>query len=158
MRRGPQTLALAVLSLATLFTACTHASANATATRGLGRPADPADIVREDIDVAPDGTGLPAGRGDAVDGAAIYATSCRSCHGVAIRLDPQRWPYATTLFHYVRRAMPPPPAARLDAHGVYSIVAYELYLNGLARQDELFDATRLPRLRMPRVDDFVEQP
>jgi hypothetical protein len=147
--------ACAVLAFAS---GCTHASAQSHVTYGLGRPADPAEIARFDIDVAPDGTGLPQGRGDAVDGAALFATSCSGCHGTEVRLNPKRWPYATTLFDYVRRAMPPDHATHLSANDLYAITAYELNMNELLTPHELLDNTSLPRVRMPAAADFVQQP
>lgn len=158
MRNALRLTIVGILVLVPAIAGCAHAQARGSGSFGLGRAADPADVAREDIDVAPDGTGLPLGRGDAVDGADIFAASCMSCHGTAIRLSPKRWPYATTLFDYVRRAMPPKPGRQLNANELYPIVAYELYMNGALTQHELLDQTLLPRVKMPGAGDFVQDP
>jgi hypothetical protein len=149
-------LACAAVALAT--SACTHASAAGRAAYGLGHAADPAAVARIDIDVAPDGSGLPDGRGDAAHGAEIFAASCRACHGIAIRLDRQRWRYATTLFDFMRRAMPPGRTTQLSANDLYALTAYELFMNGIVQQDESLYRASLPRVKMPAVDDFIELP
>ena len=151
------------------------------ATFGIGRPATPAEIAAWDIDVGPDGVGLPPGRGTSADGAPIYAARCAACHGktgregpndpLAGRLpgdaftfaqDPRApktigsyWPYATTVFDYVRRAMPPDAPGSLGDHEVYGLVAYLLYLNELIPADAVVDATSLPKVKMPARDHFV---
>ena len=119
---------------------------------GIGRPATPAEIAALDIDVGPDGAGLPPGRGTSADGAPIYAARCASCHGktgkegpndvlvgrlpgdaFTFARDPKApktigsyWPYATTVFDYIRRAMPPDAPGSLKAIEVYGLVAYLL--------------------------------
>jgi hypothetical protein len=158
MRNGPYVaLTWTVLALVSA-SSCTHASAAGHATYGLGRAADPAAVARIDIDIAPDGTGLPDGRGDAAHGAEIFAASCRACHGIAIRLDRHRWRYATTLFDFMRRAMPPRRTAQLSANDFYALTAYELFMNGTLQQDESLDRASLPRVKMPGSTDFIEQP
>ena len=155
--------------------------AKAPATFGIGRPATPAEIAALDIDVGPDGAGLPAGRGTAVDGAPIYAARCASCHGktgkegpndvLVGRLtgdafpfakDPRApktigsyWPYATTVFDYIRRAMPPDKPGSLRDDEVYNLVAFLLAANELIPQDAVVDAASLPKVKMPARDHFV---
>ena len=151
------------------------------ATFGIGRPATPAEIAALDIDVGPDGAGLPPGRGTAADGAPIYAARCASCHGktgkegpndvLVGRLpgdafpfakDPRApktigsyWPYATTVFDYIRRAMPPDKPGSLKDEEVYGLVAYLLALNELIPPDAVVDAASLPKVKMPAHDHFV---
>lgn len=153
----------------------------APATFGIGRPATPAEIAALDIDVGPDGAGLPPGHGSAADGAPIYAARCASCHGktgkegpndvLVGRLpgdafpfakDPRApktigsyWPYATTVFDYIRRAMPPDKPGSLRDDEVYGLVAYLLSLNELIAPDAVIDAASLPKVRMPAHDHFV---
>ena len=148
---------------------------------GIGRPATPAEIAAWDIDVGPDGVGLPPGRGTSADGAPIYASRCAGCHGktgkegpndvLVGRLpgdafpfarDPRApktigsyWPYATTAFDYIRRAMPPDAPGSLKDNEVYALVAYLLVLNELIPADASIDATSLPKVKMPAHDRFV---
>ena len=150
-------------------------------TFGIGRPATPAEIAALDIDVGPDGAGLPPGRGTAADGAPIYAARCASCHGktgkegpndvLVGRLtgdtfpfakDPRApktigsyWPYATTVFDYIRRAMPPDKPGSLRDDEVYGLVAFLLAANELIPQDAVVDAASLPKVKMPARDHFV---
>ncbi len=157
------------------------APAKAPATFGIGRPATPAEIGALDIDVGPDGAGLPPGRGTAADGAPIYAARCAGCHGntgkegpndvLVGRLpgdafpfarDPRApktigsyWPYATTVFDYIRRAMPPDAPGSLKDDEVYGLVAYLLAANVLIPQDAVIDAASLPKVKMPAREHFV---
>jgi len=156
-------------------------SAKEPATFGIGRPATPAEVAALDVDVGPDGAGLPPGRGTSADGAPIYAARCASCHGktgkegpndvLVGRLpgdafpfarDPRApktigsyWPYATTVFDYIRRAMPPDAPRSLGDNEVYGLVAYLLFLNELIPADAVIDQTSLPKVTMPAHDHFV---
>jgi mono/diheme cytochrome c family protein len=151
------------------------------ATFGIGRPATPSEIAALDIDVGPDGVGLPPGRGTAADGAPIYAARCASCHGKTGREGPNDvlvgrlpgdafpfakdprapktigsyWPYATTVFDYVRRAMPPDKPGSLRDDEVYGLVAFLLSQNELIPADTVIDASSLPKVKMPAHDHFV---
>ena len=143
---------------------------------GVGRPAAEADIRAVDISIAPDGLGLPPGSGDAKAGAPLYERQCRECHGEAGKGSEQAgfvgkpqdlllpkpsktvgsyWPYATTLFDYIRRAMPFKTPGSLSDEQVYAVTAYILHLNGLLGEDEKLDAERLKRVEMPNRDGFV---
>jgi len=143
---------------------------------GFGRPATPQEIAGWDIDVSPSGAGLPPGRGDVRRGEAIFAVKCASCHGphgegkpmdrlvggVGTLGDkkPEKtvgsfWPYATTLFDYVRRAMPLNAPQSLSADEVYAVSAYVLFLNGIVPQDATLDAETLAKVKMPNRDGFV---
>ena len=158
-----------------------NGSTNEPARFGIGRPATPAEIAALDIDVGPDGAGLPPGRGTAADGAPIYAARCAACHGktgkegpndilvgrlpddaFTFARDPRApktigsyWPYATTIFDYVRRAMPPDAPGSLKDNEVYGLVAYLLTLNELIPADAVVDATSLAKVKMPAHDRFV---
>jgi mono/diheme cytochrome c family protein len=148
---------------------------------GIGRLATPEEIAARDIDIGPDGAGLPPGRGTAAEGAAIYAARCASCHGKTGTEGPNDilvgrvngggfpfsrepaiprtignyWPYATTVFDYIRRAMPPNAPGSLTDNEVYALVAHLLAWNGLATADAVIDAQSLPKVRMPARDRFV---
>ena len=142
----------------------------------FGRVATPEEIKGWDIDISPDGAGLPPGRGDVRLGETIFAAKCASCHGPRgegkpmDRLvggagtlrdkKPQKtigsfWPYATTLFDYVRRAMPLSAPQSLTPDEVYAVSAYVLFLNGIVSQDATLDADTLARIKMPNRDGFV---
>ena len=157
------------------------ATPKAPATFGIGRPATPAEIAALDIDVGPDGVGLPPGKGTAADGAPIYAARCASCHGKTGKEGPNDilvgrlpgdvfpfakaarapktigsyWPYATTVFDYIRRAMPPDKPGALRDEEVYALTAYLLSLNELIPADAVIDAASLPKVKMPARDHFV---
>ena len=147
---------------------------------GIGRPATPEEIAARDIDIGPDGAGLPPGRGTAADGAPIYAARCAGCHGktgkegpndvlvgrlpgdeFTFARDPKApktigsyWPYATTVFDYIRRAMPPDKPGSLKDEEVYNLTAYLLALNDLIPADAVIDAPSLPKVKMPAHDRF----
>lgn len=155
-----------------------------TAPLGIGRAASAEEIARWDIDIGPDGATLPAGRGTAAQGAPIYASRCAKCHGVSGREGPNDvlagrhaaegfsfssapklprtignyWPYATTVFDYVRRAMPPDAPGSLKDDEVYALVAQLLVWNELIPADAVIDAQSLPKVMMPARDRFVSDP
>ena len=137
-------------------------------TLGIGRVADDADVARWDIDVGPDGVGLPAGGGTATQGEPIYLAKCASCHGDDGQTGMDKlagaerrktigsfWPYATTIFDYVRRAMPTTAPGSLTDDEVYALTAYLLYLNDLVPADRVIDAQSLPLVAMPARDRYV---
>lgn len=148
---------------------------------GLGRAATRAEIARWDIDVNPAGAGLPQGSGSHASGAKVYAAQCAVCHGArgeglppnpqlvgagpasfAFGTDPRLvktignyWPYATTLFDYVNRAMPFNAPGSLRPSEVYGVVAWLLAENGVIDRNLVLDARSLPAVRMPARDRFV---
>jgi cytochrome c len=151
---------------------------------GLGQPATPAEIASRDVDVGPDGAGLPAGRGSASEGAAIFAAKCAVCHGehgegrlpmhpALIGRDPRAenfvfgqqagltrtignyWPNATTVFDYVRRAMPQSAPGSLTNDEVYALTAYLLAANQVIASDAMLDSASLGRVKMPYASRFV---
>ncbi|MDE0064612.1 MAG: cytochrome c [Gammaproteobacteria bacterium] len=143
---------------------------------GLGIEADPREVAAWDIDIAADGTGLPPGSGTATDGAAVYARHCLACHGAwgsgglndalvggqgtldgpaPLRTVGSFWPFAATLFDYVRRAMPYLEPRSLSNDEVYALTAYLLFLNGIIAEKQTMDARTLAKVRMPNRDNFI---
>lgn len=142
----------------------------------LGQPVSPRDLAAWDISVDPSGAGLPPGRGTAKQGEAVYTERCIACHGEkgagkpndrlvggigtlkgdqpTIRTVGSYWPYATTLFDYVRRAMPLDEPQSLTADQVYAVTAYVLALNGIIGEGDAIDAKTLPKVKMPARDSF----
>lgn len=142
----------------------------------IGRPVSPDEIRKVDITVTPDGRGLPPGSGSVSAGATVYARACQSCHGEKGAGKPQDqltgglgtlaspkpvktpasyWPVATTLFDYVRRAMPITAPQSLTNDEVYAVTAYILSIDGIVPNDAVLDAKSLPRVKMPNKDGFV---
>ncbi|HZF30711.1 MAG TPA: cytochrome c [Gammaproteobacteria bacterium] len=142
----------------------------------LGVPATSEQVAGWDVSIAPDGAGLPPGSGTAAQGAAVYASKCLACHGEngagkpndqlvggqgtlgtpnAVRTVGSYWPYATTLFDYIRRAMPVVAPQSLSNDEVYALTAYLLSLNGVIPDDAVMNATTLPKVAMPNRANFV---
>lgn len=150
----------------------------------LGHAATTAEIAARDVDVGPDGIGLPPGKGSATDGEALFATQCASCHGARGEGQPPRypalvgrdpraanfefgkdpnlkrtigdyWPYATTVFDYVRRAMPQMAPGSLTNDDLYAITAYLLAANQVIPMTATLDATSLAAVKMPSALRFV---
>ncbi|CAG9225178.1 c-type cytochrome [Paraburkholderia caribensis] len=145
----------------------------------IGTPVSDADIAAWNIDVAPDGQGLPPGSGDVAMGGKVFAAKCAACHGAKgegligdqliggqgtlTSANPKRtvgsyWPYATTLFDYIRRAMPYNAPQSLSADEVYAVSAWILNQNGIVSDDARLDAHSLASVRMPNRDGFVPDP
>lgn len=146
---------------------------------GLGRAATDQEIQTWNIDVAPTGEGLPPGQGTAKQGAAVFAARCATCHGPTGQEGPMDrlvggagtltsqhpiktigsyWPYATTLYDYVHRAMPFPAPQSLSPDEIYSVVAWLLYKNGIIAEDVVVDARSLPGISMPNRRGFIPDP
>src|SRR5438093_786883 len=141
----------------------------------LGKPISPADLAAWDINVLPDGAGLPSGAGTPSEGARIYAAKCASCHGLEgkggvnaklvggepIRnMDSEKtianfWPFATTLFDFIRRSMPWRQPMSLTNDETYALTAYILSLNKLIGPNDAMNAQTLPKVRMPNRDGFI---
>jgi cytochrome c len=145
----------------------------------FGRPPTADEIKAWDIDVLPDGTGLPPGSGTVARGKEVYETNCEACHGTngqggikdrlvggqgtlatdqPIKTVGSFWPYSTTLFDYIRRAMPYPSPGSLNADDIYAVSAYILNLNGIVPADAKLDKESLPRIEMPNRDGFIPEP
>jgi S-disulfanyl-L-cysteine oxidoreductase SoxD len=165
-------LTLLALPLALAFSAGTAVAE----TPGLGQPITEADIAAWNIEVLPDGTGLPPGSGTAKQGVAIYSQKCALCHGengvnpkpgfVPMvgpskfdRIDTMKtvpyYKYATTLYDVMRRSMPFPIPKTLTNDELYALSAYILALNKIIGEDEVMDAKSLPRVKMPNRDNFI---
>jgi S-disulfanyl-L-cysteine oxidoreductase SoxD len=143
----------------------------------LGRVATPDEIAAWDISIGPDGAGLPPGSGSPKQGEAVYTANCLACHGekgagkpndalasgqgtlagdqTPIKTVGSFWPYATTIFDYVRRAMPLNAPKSLTNDEVYAVVAYILQLNGIIGENDVMNAQTLPLVRMPNRNGFV---
>jgi S-disulfanyl-L-cysteine oxidoreductase SoxD len=171
---GSRSLAAVVLAVLSIAPGCLLAQD--APTYGLGRPATPPEIAVWDIDVRADGQGLPPGSGSVRDGLTVYAERCAACHGDKgegnpmdrlvggtgtlaspnpVRTVGSFWPYATTLFDYVRRAMPFNAPESLTADQVYAVCAYLLYLNQIVPAETVLDAQTLPKVQMPNRHGFT---
>lgn len=157
---------------------------------GVGRPATAAEIAAWDVDISPDGRGLPPGQGTHAQGAAVYAAKCAACHGPGgegqvgpptlgqpaapklVGRDPRDgftfgqdpklaktvgnyWPYATTVFDYVRRTMPITAPGTLTNSEVYAVVAFLLAENEVIDKAAVMDSVTLAAVKMPARDKFV---
>jgi cytochrome c len=148
----------------------------ATPKPDLGRAPSAAELTAIDISIMPDGKGLPAGSGTVEQGAAVYAAKCQACHGAGgvggpndrltggigslaspkpVKTIASYWPYATTVFDYVRRAMPITAPQSLTNDEVYAVTAFLLSVDGIVPKDARLDAEGLPKVRMPNHDGFV---
>jgi cytochrome c len=146
---------------------------------GIGRSAAPAEVAGWNIDIGRDGSGLPPGRGTVSHGRVVFAQQCAACHGenggggignrlvggqgtlatsTPVRTVGSYSPYATTLFDYIRRAMPQNAPESLSNDDVYAVAAYILNLNGLVPADATLDAKSLSLIKMPNRKMFVADP
>jgi len=147
---------------------------------GIGRPVTTDEVKGWDIDVRPDGHGLPAGKGSVKQGEALYQERCAACHGEfgegkdrwpaliggSGKLtddDPKKgvgnyWPYATTLFDYIKRAMPFGNAQSLSDDEVYAITAYVLHLSDVLQDDAVLDRDALFKIKLPNAANFIPDP
>jgi S-disulfanyl-L-cysteine oxidoreductase SoxD len=143
----------------------------------LGKAISAEDLASWDISIGPDGAGLPSGSGTVKQGEAIFMAKCQACHGEKgagtpndrlvggqgslpgdkppVKTVGSYWPYATTLFDYIRRAMPFNESKSLTGDEVYGVVAYLLNLNGVIPESETMNAQSLPKVTMPNREGFV---
>lgn len=170
--------AVVLLACAVLLGA-TAGAAHAEQKFGFGQPVTPEQIAAWDINVFADGRNLPDGSGTVTQGGTIYAQQCAACHGSKgeggsgdklvggigtlasgkpVKTVGSYWPYAPTLFDYIRRAMPLTAPQSLSNEQVYAVTAYLLHLNGLVEQDARLDAKSLAAIKMPNRDGFVPDP
>jgi cytochrome c len=166
-----------VICLLWMLTGSSAEAGEITAGPRLGQPADRALIDAWQLNVFPDGIGLPPGRGTVTAGKIIYEQYCASCHGpdgsgssgdqlagAVTRLTdeyPEKtigtyWPYATTLFDFIRRSKPMQSPGSLTSDEIYALTAYLLYLNGILDDNAVLDAHTLPEVRMPNRDGFID--
>jgi cytochrome c len=150
--------------------------ASAPARFGFGSEADAARVAMWDVDVRPDGTGLPAGSGTVDQGRQVFETYCLECHGAtgidgpndrlvggpawvdevpAVRTIGNYWQYSTTLYDFIRRGMPQMTPGLLSADQTYAVIAYLLYLNQIVPEDAVMDTETRPAVVMPARDKFV---
>jgi S-disulfanyl-L-cysteine oxidoreductase SoxD len=181
VRAGGVVLALALVGGGGGGTGCAQRETATPVRLGFGRPATAAEIAAWDIDVSPNGAGLPPGTGTAAQGATIFARKCAACHGRTgtegpydrlVGREPRQgfpfgrdpslvktignyWPYATTLYDYINRAMPLDAPGSLTADEVYGLVAYLLWRNEIIPDTATIDAHSLPQVVMPAHDRFV---
>ena len=140
---------------------------------GFGSVPSEAEIKARDIAVGPDGEGLPPGRGTVAAGEQVYKTKCVACHGptgtegpmdklvgekLPVKTIGSFWPYATTVFDYIRRAQPFNQPGSLTDEEVYALTAWLLFKNQIIPADQVIDAETLPKVRMPNRDGFVPDP
>jgi cytochrome c len=148
-------------------------------TFGVGRSPTPEETRDLKAAIAPDGKGLPEGSGNAVAGQEVFAMQCARCHGNKAQGDvgpalwggigslatarPVKtvgsfWPYATTLWDYINRAMPFDKPGLLKPSEVYAVSAFILTINGIIGENDVMDSKTLPKVRMPNRDGFVADP
>lgn len=148
-------------------------------TFGIGRRPTEEEIKAWDIAIGPDGKELPPGQGKASEGKEVYTKRCLECHGAEgksgkhdvlvggqgtlnsakpVKTIGSYWPYATTLWDHVHRAMPFDRPGTLTSDQIYAVTAYLLYLNGIIKEDEVMDAQSLPKVKMPNRNGFVPDP
>lgn len=149
---------------------------------GFGSTPSDAEIAKIDIDAMPDGRGLPAGSGTVAAGGVVYANQCAACHGENLegvkeaggaaliggrgtigtpetkKTVESYWPYATTLFDYVKRAMPFNAPGSLSDDDIYAVSAYILAKGNIIAEDAVMDANTLPAVEMPNKDGFIADP
>ena len=147
---------------------------------GVGRAPTAEEIDAWDVIVGPEGKELPPGEGTARAGREVFSLRCAECHGTegqgADKAEPlvggqgtlkspkplktvgSYWPYATTIWDYVNRAMPFDRPGTLTHDQVYAVVAYLLHLNGIIGEDDVINATTLPQVKMPNREGFVPDP
>jgi mono/diheme cytochrome c family protein len=174
-------------SVASVLCLTLAASSLAAPGPNLGRQSTPEEIAPWDISIPTGGAGLPTGSGTATQGEAIFNAQCAACHGLKGVGNPNEppspvsatplaggqgtlageqplqtvgsyWPYATTLFDYIRRAMPWASPKSLTDQDVYSLTAYILSLNGLIGENDVIDARTLPKVQMPNRNNFITIP
>jgi S-disulfanyl-L-cysteine oxidoreductase SoxD len=165
-----------VLIAAVALTACAVQAPSTKA--AFGGAVSKEEVARWDISIPPSGAGLPACSGTARQGALVYEQKCLACHGAKgagkpadplvggigtlgtktpVRTVGSYWPYATTLFDYVRRAMPINNPLSLSDDEAYAVSAYVLALNGIVSEDASMNAQTLPQVKMPNRDGFVDK-
>lgn len=149
---------------------------------GFGEPASEVEIAAIDIDVMPDGRGLPAGQGDYESGKAVYTAQCAACHGLDLggvkgtggaaliggrdsltsgtpkKTVESYWPYATTFFDYTKRAMPFNAPGSLSDDEVYAVTAYVLAESNIIEKTDIMNAQTLSSVEMPNRDGFIADP
>ncbi len=170
MRRAP------IASMTFAATLASAAWAGSVPSPNLGQAPSAEQLADIDISIPPDGRGLPAGSGSVTQGAMIFAAKCQACHGPSgvggpndrltggvgslatpkpVKTVASFWPYATTVFDYIRRAMPLTAPQSLTNNEAYALTAYLLSVDGIVPNDAVLDAKSLRQVKMPNRDGFV---
>lgn len=144
----------------------------------LGIPVTESQLTEFDLIAEPDGTGFPSGSGTARQGKSVYDINCAVCHGASgegtsgntvivggdmqsegppLRTVGSYWPYASTVFDFIRRAMPATAPKSLSNEQVYQVTAYVLFMNGIINEDTELNADTLPNIQMPNVNGFIDR-
>ena len=170
--------ALAGLAVVLASAVPSVAADDTTPSPHLGHKVSEADLAFWDRSIQPDGRNLPKGSGNAREGKKIFAERCATCHGEDGRKSPFKlpalvggvgslasdhplmtvgsfWPYATTVFDYIRRAMPYDSPKSLSDSEVYAVTAYLLNQNGIISESKVLNAKTLPKVKMPNRDGFI---
>jgi cytochrome c len=171
--------ATAALALAMLTAAPLAGSAGQSPSFAVGHTPSPEHLQSIDIEVTPDGKGLAPGSGSAAAGKDVYTRRCETCHGPTGKEGPQDilvggkgslaserplktvgsyWPYATTLWDYIRRAMPFDHPGTLTVDEIYGVTAYLLFMNGIVGENDTLSQSTLPLVKMPNRNGFVADP
>jgi len=172
-----------IMTLSVSFANNVQAENSTDKSYGFGSPASAADIARMDIDVMPDGRGAPSGQGNAHQGKKIYANKCAACHGTDMAAPVQGtgapalrggrgsltsnkpkktvesyWPYASTLFDYIKRAMPFNAPGSMSNDEVYAVVAYILVEGKIINSSTMVNAKTIASIKMPNREGFIADP
>ncbi len=162
-----------------MLAACEAALAQAPDYKNVGRTPTEQEVQAMDISIGTEGKELPLGSGTAKDGARIFKAKCEVCHGAELEGTPQApalvggkgtltslhpkmtvgsyWPFSTTIFDYIRRAMPRYQEGSLSTDEVYSLTAFVLFRNDIIKEDDVIDAKTLPKIQMPNRNGFMPQ-
>jgi cytochrome c len=176
----PRKISGKLFSVALCFAACgaMRAQTNSGKQAGLGRPASADEVKQRDMTTLPNGAGLPDGKGTAAQGEVVYRDKCASCHGPSgegippqgtqlvggvgslasdnpVRTVGSYWPYATSVWDYIHRAMPLNQPGSLSADDTYAVTAFLLNRNKIIEASEVMDKESLPKVRMPNRDGFI---
>lgn len=171
----PKRIAFLVLTVSVLQ--LNWVSLSQEQTTGLGRAISESQLRDFDLIAPPDGSGYPEGSGTALQGKLVFEARCQACHaangegtsgntrlvggdmqseGRPIRTVGSYWPHASTLFDYIRRAMPADSPKSLSNTEVYQVTAYVLYLNGIVNLDATLNSETLTKIEMPNKDGFID--
>ena len=167
-----------ICSVLLLTFACIPTLANSQESVRLGIPVTQADLLGFDLIAPPDGSGFPPGTGTAREGKQIYDINCAVCHGASgegassntvivggdmqsegppLRTVGSYWPYASTLFDFIRRAMPATAPKSLTSQQVYDVTAYILYMNGIVEEDTPINGETIRKIEMPNANGFIDR-
>jgi hypothetical protein len=168
-----------LVPVAAALAACAAALAQTPTYSNVGRTPSKEEVRTWDISIGPEGKELPPGSGTAKEGAEIYAKKCATCHGPSgeggqlaprllggkgtlgtlypVRTIGSYWPFATTIWDYINRAMPLNQGGSLSASEVYALTAFLLYRNDIILESDVIDANSLPKVRMPNRNGFLPE-